>query len=146
MERIKVTLPKLFSFSTILSIRITDLNYGGHVGNDVFMSLVHEARQQFLLYHGYSEMNFAGASLIMADAAIEYKHELLYGNQIKMEVSAGGFDKIGFDIFYHLLVKKEDQWLTAGKVKTGMLCFDYSTKRKIPVPSEVVHKLDVTNL
>jgi len=36
MQRIKIDLPEFFSFTTPIKIRITDLNYGGHVGNDVF--------------------------------------------------------------------------------------------------------------
>ena len=141
MERIKVLLPPSFEFSTNIIIRITDLNYGGHVGNDVFMSLVHEARQQFLLHHGYSELNFAGTSLIMADAAIEYKHELAYADEVRISVSATGFDKIGFDIYYQLEVKKGNNWHLAGKVKTGMICFDYKTKKKAIVPQQAVEKL-----
>ena len=54
MERIKISLPESFKFSTIMKIRITDLNYGGHVGNDSFLSLIHEARQQFLNHFNYS--------------------------------------------------------------------------------------------
>ena len=52
MERIKINLPETFTFSTIIKIRITDINYGGHVGNDSFLSLVHEARLQFLASNG----------------------------------------------------------------------------------------------
>ena len=77
MERIKIKLPEKFYFSTTIKIRITDLNYSGHVGNDVFLSLIHEARQQFLNYYGYSEMLFEGVELIMVDAAIEFKKELV---------------------------------------------------------------------
>ena len=145
MERVKVSLPTSFLFSTTLSIRITDLNYGGHVGNDVFMSLVHEARQQFLLHHGYSELSFAGTSLIMADAAIEYKHELAYANEVRISVAAIGFDKMGFDIYYLIEVKKDERWTLAGKVKTGMLCFDYSAKKIVGVPQEAAEKLTDTN-
>ena len=141
MDRIKVALPTTFSFSTVIEIRITDLNYGGHVGNDTFLSLIHEARQQFLKHHGYSELSFAGVSLIMADAAIEYKRELVYKDQVRIQVTAGGFDKIGFDIFYLLEVKNEENWTVAGKVKTGMICFDYTTKKKVPVPLEAISKL-----
>ena len=56
MERIKVPLPDKYTFSTIITIRITDLNYGGHVGNDVFLSLILEARLQFLHHYDYSEL------------------------------------------------------------------------------------------
>lgn len=141
MERIKVSLPAAFNFSTNLYIRITDLNYGGHVGNDVYLSLVHEARLQYLKHFGYSEMNFAGTSLIMADSAIEYKRELAYGDQIQISIAATGFDKVGFDLYYKIEVKSGEEWLLAGKVKTGMICFDYASKKKLPVPNEAVNKL-----
>lgn len=141
MERIKVTLPDAFPFSTIVPIRITDVNYGGHVGNDVFLSLVHEARQQFLYYYGYSEMNLAGAGIIMADAAIEYKRELNYRDEVKISVVCSNFDKLGFDIFYLIELKAGEQWVTAGKVKTGMVCYDYKLKKVVAVPEEAVRRL-----
>ena len=39
MNRIKLNLTDHFQFYVDIPIRITDLNYGGHVGNDVFLSL-----------------------------------------------------------------------------------------------------------
>lgn len=141
MNRIKIALPKTFSFSTLLTIRVTDLNYGGHVGNDSFLSLIQEARQQFLLSHGYEELSIAGVGLIMADVAIEFKKELNYGDLVKISVSAADFDKLGFDLLYHLELVNGTETLTAGKAKTGMLCFDYKAGKKVAVPEEVVKKL-----
>jgi acyl-CoA thioesterase FadM len=141
MERIKISLPEKFHFSTTHRIRITDLNYGGHVGNDVFLSLVHDARQQFLENYGYTELNFEGTGLIMTDAAIEYKRELRYKDEIKISVAANGFDRLGFDVFYLIEVKDADKWVVAGKVKTGMTCFDYNAKKKTPVPALGIKKL-----
>ncbi len=146
MERIKISLPGNFAFSTIITIRITDLNYGGHVGNDVFLSLIHEARLQFLQHFSYSELEFAGTGLIMADAAIEFKRELLYGNQIKISVAANGFDKLGFDIVYLMEVKEGENWMTAGKAKTGMTCYDYSNKKRAAVPVEVIEKFTYADM
>jgi YbgC/YbaW family acyl-CoA thioester hydrolase len=141
MERIKVSLPESFQFSTVLKIRITDLNYGGHVGNDSFLSLIHEARQQFLYKYGYEELKFAGVGLIMIDSALEYKRELNYGEEVKISVQAEGFDRVGFDFYYLLEVKNEDEWVLAGKAKTGMLCYDYALKKKVAVPAEALEKL-----
>ncbi len=142
MERIKIKLPDNFTFSTIIKIRITDLNYGGHVGNDSFLSLIHEARQQFLNSFGYSELNFENASLIMFDAAIEFKQELNYGDEVKISVAANGFDKYGFDIFYKLeIVGNEEKNMLAGKAKTGMLCYDYDNKKMTAVPQKVKETL-----
>lgn len=140
MERVKVTLPTSFTFSTILTIRINDLNYGGHVGNEVFLLLAHEARQQFLQLNGYTELNFGGTGLIMADAAIEYNRELNYSDQVKISVALSNFDRLGFDIFYLMEVRIDEEWVTAGKVKTGMICYDYNKKKKVSVPAEALIK------
>jgi acyl-CoA thioesterase FadM len=142
MERIKIKLPEHFNFSAKIPIRITDLNYAGHVGNDTFLALVHEARQQFLLHHGYTELQFEGCGLIMTDAAIEFKKELNYGEIIKIAVAATGFDKYGFDIFYKLDIVKGDGLVLAGKAKTGMLCYDYANKKLVPVPEKARQKLN----
>lgn len=141
MNRIKLTLPETWHFSINMTIRVTDLNYGGHVGNDSFLSLIQEARQQFLLSHGYEELSIGGAGLIMTDVAIEFKKELNYGDIVKISVTAADFDKLGFDLFYKMEVKNEDHWALAAKAKTGMLCYDYTQKKKMQLPEEVVKKL-----
>jgi len=141
MNRIKIELPAQFGFTTTITIRITDLNYGGHVGNDSFLSLIHEARQQFLLSHGYKELAIGGTGLIMADVAIEFKKELNYGDVVKISVAADGFDKLGFDLFYKMEIIVGDEVSLAGKAKTGMLCYDYGAKKLVAVPPEVAHKL-----
>ena len=144
MERIKLQLSPQFLFTTNLTIRITDINYGGHVGNDSFLSLIHEARQQFLNYYGYSELNFAGVGLIMVDTAIEYKKELNYGEAVKISVAAVNFNKIGFDLHYLLEVNNNGVYNVAAKAKTGMLCYNYELKKKMPVPEEVLQKFAIS--
>jgi len=141
MERIKLNLPETFAFSTNLTIRVTDLNYGGHVGNDTFLALIHEARQQFLIHHGYTEFNFAGVALIMSDVAIEFKKELNYGDVVEISVAATGFDKYGFDVFYKMEIVRGDETILAGKAKTGMQCYDYTNKKLVRVPEEVKERM-----
>ncbi|MCU0322413.1 MAG: thioesterase family protein [Chitinophagaceae bacterium] len=140
MQRIKIQLPEKFSFSTTIQVRITDLNYGGHVGNDTFLSLIHEARQQFLNHYGYSELNFENTGLIMADVALEFKKELNYGQTIQIHVQASEFDKLGFDIYYLLEIIHPEKNIVAGKAKTGMLCYDYANKKKVAVPEKAIEK------
>ncbi len=141
MERIKVNLPELFNFSTTIAIRISDVNYGGHVGNDSFLSLIHEARLQFLNHHGYSELDVEGVGLIMCDVAIEYKKELAYGDTVRISVAANGFDRLGFDLFYLIELMENDTTVLAGKAKTGMMCFDYKNKKKASIPAEAINRL-----
>ena len=88
MARIKIELPESFTFSCQVPIRITDINYGGHVGNDTVLSIIHEVRMQFFNNIGYTEMNFAGSAMIMADVAMEFKSELFYFIAWKKKLTA----------------------------------------------------------
>ncbi|MFB9865455.1 acyl-CoA thioesterase [Rufibacter immobilis] len=139
MARIKIDLPASFSFQTELPIRITDLNYGGHLGNDALLSLLHEARVQFLKEHGYSELDFGGAGLIMADVGIVYKGEGFYGDVLTVQVQATEFHKYGFDLVYRLANQNGKEIAHA---KTGMLCFDYSARKLQTIPPEALARLE----
>ncbi|MFL5774339.1 MAG: acyl-CoA thioesterase, partial [Flavisolibacter sp.] len=80
MPRLKIQLPDQFTFSTLIPVRITDLNYGNHVGNDSMLSILHEARMQFLAQFGYTELEIEGVGIIMSDVSIEFKTEVFYGD------------------------------------------------------------------
>jgi len=136
MARIKIDIPVSFSFSCEIPVRITDINYGGHVGNDTVLTIIHEARMQFLGNSNYTEMNFAGAGLIMADAGIEFKSELFYGDVVRVFVTSGEVSKIGFDLYYKLEKLVDDKKVLVAVAKTGMICYDYSKKKIIPVPDK----------
>jgi acyl-CoA thioester hydrolase len=141
MARITIDLPAEFRFSTAISIRITDINYGGHAGNDTILSLVHEARMQFLNSAGYTEMNCGGTGLIMTDAAIEFKKELFYGEVVTVSVVATNFSKISFELFYKMEKQIEGKTILVAKVKTSMVCFDYSAKKVAAISPQVIEKL-----
>ncbi|WEK35413.1 MAG: thioesterase family protein [Candidatus Pseudobacter hemicellulosilyticus] len=141
MARIKISLPEQFSFTTLIPIRITDLNYGSHVGNDTILSLLHEARAQYLQHYGYSELSMAGKGLIMSDVGIEYKKELFYGDQLQASVTAAEFSKMSFDVYYKLEKIVDGRPILVVAAKTGMVCFDYTTRKIGTMPQEVIEKL-----
>jgi len=141
MARIKIDLPEHFSFSCQIPVRITDINYGGHVGNDTVLTILHEARMQFLHHLGYTEMSFAGAGMIMADVAIEFKSELFYGDTVIASVTTGEISKIGFDLIYKLEKETDDKRKLVAAAKTGMICYDYDKKKIVAVPEDAKSKL-----
>lgn len=141
MNRIKINLPEKFSFSTHLQIRITDLNYGGHVGNDTVLSILQEARQQFLQSRGYAELQVEEYGLIMADAMVEYKKEMNHLDQIKIEIVATDFDKMGFDLYYRVMIQKKGEEILAVRAKTGMMLFDYQLGKKVSMTEKIISVL-----
>lgn len=136
MSRVQIDLPENFIFKTSIEIRIGDINYGGHVGNDKFLSIMHEARLQFLNKFGYSEMNIENQSLILADAAIEFKAELFYKDLVDIYVTADNFNKYGFDLYY-LIQKQNAEETVVCKAKTAVLCFNYKTRKLSSLPIKV---------
>ncbi len=141
MARIKIALPETFSFSCKIPVRITDINYGGHVGNDTILTIVHEARMQFLASMGYTEMNFGGKGMIMADAAIEFKNELFYGDAVTVSVTANEISKIGFDLIYKLEKEAEGVKKIIAIAKTAMICYDYDNKKIVAIPEDARKKI-----
>jgi len=141
MPRIKIDLPDLFSFIAIIPIRITDINYGNHVGNDAVLSIIHEARMQFLAKLGYTELNLDGIGLIMTDVGIEFKKEIFYGDTLEIKIAVTDFTSVGFDLYYLLEKQKDNSKLTVAIAKTGMVCYDYDRKKITAVPATVKEKL-----
>lgn len=142
MSRVKLTMPEKFSFQTEIPIRITDINYGGHVGNDSILSIIQESRTKFLDQLGYTELDLEGTGLIMSDVAIEFKSELFYGDSVIVSIAVQNFSKVAFEIYY--LLEKKSTELKAKPValaKTGMVCYDYKKKKVVPVPEKAITKL-----
>ena len=140
MPRIKILIPEIFIYSTEMQIRITDINYGGHLGNDSLLSMIHEARVRFLNFLGYSESNVEGVGIIMIDSAIQYKSEGFYGDEILVEIAVNDFSGIGCDIVYRLTNKNSKKEIALAK--TGIVFFDYAKRKTATVPPEFKKKIE----
>ena len=138
MPRIKLNPLENYTFYTEIKVRITDLNYGGHLGNDTLLSLTHEARTAFLAKHGLSEKDFAGVSLILGDLAVVYQNEAFAGDVLRFEVAASEPTRCGFRLFFR--VTRPSGQKPIALVENGMVCFDYqnrSTKR-LPQAAQII--------
>ena len=134
MPRIKLKLPKKFHFTTKLRLRIYDMNYGSHMGNDSVLSIVHESRIQFLHSINLKERDFYGFSLLMADSAVVYKKEGFYGDELDIKISVSELYHYGFELFY--LIRRGS--VEVARVKTGLVCYDYSDNKLVKLPCDFV--------
>ena len=142
MARIKINLPNSFPFSTDISVRITDLNYGGHVGNDAILSIIHEARVQYLKSIGFEHEGKGpgGVGIIMTDAAIVYAGEIFYGVTLNIQIAVMDIERYSFDLVYKITSLNTEKTLV--KAKTNILCFNYDTRKRIEIPPELMKKLN----
>jgi YbgC/YbaW family acyl-CoA thioester hydrolase len=141
MTRIEIQLPEEFIFQTEIVVRVSDLNYGNHVGNDSILTLMQEARTLFYRSMGFeSEVKLEGpVGQIVRDAAIVYKAESFLGDTLRFEIAVGDLNKYGFDLFYKITDKATGKDVAQGK--TGIVCFDYSKRKMASIPEKLVEKL-----
>lgn len=135
MARLELALPDRLPFRTEIDVRVTDLNYGGHLGNDSMLSLIHEARVRFLAARGLREADAGGAALVLADAAIVYRAEAFAGDVLAFEVGAQASGRVACDLFYRC-TRATDQRLVA-EARTAIVFLDPATRRPVEVPDAV---------
>jgi acyl-CoA thioester hydrolase len=136
MAKIKLILPRKKIFSTNIKVRITDVNYGNHVGNDAFVGILHEARLQWLVKNNYTELNIGNAGLIMAALAVEFKSESFYKDEIVVELFCGDITTISFELYYQLKTIRNNKEIILANAKTDMVCFDYGKRKVTAIPED----------
>jgi len=139
MARIRINMPDKNLTKVKVLVRISDINYGNHLGNDSLVSIIHEARILWLKSLNYSELNIEGTGLIMSDLAVEYKNESFYGDELTIAIFAGEISPVSFELYY--LITNQDEKLIA-KAKTGMVFFDYELKKVTAIPVKIKEILE----
>jgi acyl-CoA thioester hydrolase len=141
MARIQIELPANFLFKTDIPVRVSDLNYGNHLGHDSLLTIMQEARVSFYRQLGYvNELSFEGSvGQIMADAAVVYKSESFLGDILEVSLGVADSSKYGFDMIYLVANKRTSGEVARGK--TGIVCFDYATRKLAPIPESLRQKL-----
>ena len=138
MSRVKIKFPSDNPlYTATIPVRIGDVNYGGHVGNDAVLSIIHEARMQTLVGNGMSELDAGGVGLIMADVEIAYKGEGFYKDVLSVEVFATELSAMSFDLLYKITTTRENKHIDIAHAKTGMVCFDYEKRKVTAMPEKL---------
>lgn len=143
MSRIKIELPEEFLTVIEIPVRITDINYGNHVGNDALVSILQEARVQMLQKAGFkNELEIEGIGLIMAGLMMEYKQEAFYGDVLKIYLAVTDISTKSFVLLYKLTALRKDNNILIARAKTEMVCYDYLLKKIAPVPATLIKFLE----
>lgn len=132
MQQVKIDEPDTWKFETRLPIRVDDINYGGHLGNEAVLTIAQEARIQFLQEGGFSERNIGGPGLIMTGAAVQYRAEGHHGDVMSVKIQPTGVEKSGFDLIYRM--KRTNSQELLSMMKTGMRAYDYEREEVVRLP------------
>ncbi len=136
MARIKLTMPTSICGESLLRVRVADINYGHHLGNDAMVGLLHEARVLWLHQLGYTEFNVEEKSLILSELIVNYLAEAFLGDDLKIEIATGEKTSSGFELYYRVTTIRNGVNLNIAIAKTGLVFFDYSSRKISPMPEE----------
>ena len=102
MTNIRRHLPETYLFTTDLPVRVTDLSYGNHLGNDAFVACRHEARARWLHQYTWTELDMNGSGLIMVELAVRCsKAAAVLGNTLRIKLAVQEWAPCGFALVYN---------------------------------------------
>jgi len=135
MARVRFEVQGREVFRTTLQVRVDDVNYGGHLGNDSVLTLCHEVRIRFFDSVGQSEVDLFGKGIIMTDAMVIYRSEGNLGDPLDVAVFLDDIGRRGFDLYYLLTCRGRE----IARVKTGLAFFDYQRRTIAACPEGFLH-------
>lgn len=137
MSRAGLTLPPRFDFATTLTVQARDINYGGHLGHDAAVGLLHEARRRWLARAGYDEAGRGGAGLIMLELEVHYGAEAFWGDALRVEMAASGPGAARCEFLY----RASRDGTEVLRARTLMGFFDYAARRLTRRPADFLVRL-----
>ena len=140
MPRIKLQEQPRYEFKYEVALQPRDINYGGHLGHETLVALIHSARADLLRSLGFSENDLGDGrtAMIMSDLAVNYQGEGFMFDAIRIESHVGEMTRTGFRIFHR--VARGDKVLAF--VETGFLAFNYLERKIVRVPQTFIKTLN----
>ncbi|SUO95398.1 acyl-CoA thioesterase [Suttonella ornithocola] len=120
------------NYQTALTVRVGDINYGGHLGHDRLITLLHQARIDFFNALGGNELDFFGIGLIMRRLQVDYLAEAFLGEVLTVEMEIVEVKPSRFSIAYRVLNSEK----LVATAQTLMVAFDYQLRKVRPLPDE----------
>lgn len=122
-------------------IRVADVNYGGHLGNDKVLLYFHEARIRYLGALLLSEQDIGNCiSIIQSEAFIKYLAEAFLGDKIKIYVYFNNFTKTRF--YSHCEIIRKIDNITIATGYAILAGFDYKKRKLQRLPTSFIEKVN----
>ncbi len=138
MARVRIEFEGPAVFSTEVQVRVSDLNYGNHLGHDALVSILHESRARFLHSLGMAELDVDGLAMMVVDLAVRYLAEAFYGEELQIDIGAGDIGSRSCELLYQVLSSSGD---TVALAKTGLVFIDPASRKPAAPPQALLDTL-----
>jgi len=113
-------------------VRISDINYAGHVSNAAVLYYFQEARIAYLAQLGpFTELNLGeGCGIIMPESRVLYRAEMAFGDPLVLGARVEELGKTSVRMGYRI----ERQGAVTAEGTTPLVSFDYAARRPRRIP------------
>lgn len=119
-------------FKTDYKVTVKDINYGGHMGNEVPLLLFHQVRIEFLNSLGLSELNIGDdVGTIQRESYIKYNKEVFLGERLTIAIENIEIEKVSLKFNYKIFNEREENVVEGNTI---MLAYNYNMKKVSRVP------------
>ncbi|MGP9592193.1 acyl-CoA thioesterase [Halomonas sp. AOP42-C2-25] len=140
MERVKLEFPaEAIIHRHPLAVRVTDMNYGRHLGHDALVSLLHEARIQAFAALGLSEWDMHGYPTLVADLAVQYQSEARWPDALIIATAVPEPQGKALTVYQRIYQAETEQIVATARV--NQLLIDVASGRPIEVPEQIQQAL-----
>lgn len=128
-----------FRFVMPYRVRISDINYGGHVSNAAVLSYFQDGRIGYLQQLGsFSEMDIGGCGIILPEASVQYKAEMFLDEELQIGVRIEELRRSSFIMGYRI----ERQGEVTAEGTTALVAFDYQQRKVRRLPDAFRQAVD----
>lgn len=129
-----------FRFNIPYRVRISDVNYGGHVANSAVLNFFQDARIAYLKNLGdYSEINIGGGcGIILPEAHVRYLAEMFHGDRLSIGVKVAELKRSSFVMRYRI----ERDGVATVEGETTLVCFDYAARKPRRLDVEFLERVE----
>lgn len=121
-------------------VRIGDINYGGHMGNDKALLLFQDARIRFLESLHFSEKHIGDqAGIIMSEAHVFFRKEVFLHDVLTADVSVSAVTTSSFTLSYQVRRLADDEEVLHGT--TRLIAYDYDKRKVARLPEEFLRAI-----
>ena len=120
--------------------RFRDTDAMGHINNAVYVTYIEVSRQEY--WRAFSrEQDYRRVPFILAHVTIDFRSEALVHEVLDLGIRCGSIGTKSFTFEYQIREASSQRLVV--EASTVQVCYDYSTKRSMPVPDELRQRLEV---
>ena len=118
-------------FCVEIPIRVSDLNYGNHLGYDRLVSILHQSRLKYLQFLGLKEDNIDGTGMIMKHLEVDYQGEAFFDDLLNVNIE---FVPERTAVKAKYVITKNDSSQKVATAEETILFMNYETKKVKRLP------------